>query len=205
MRLRFLTGVVVAGLLAILTAGLSAVFAYAAQMRTEPTAAGLWEQVGDDGRVGAWFHIFARDGVYVGTIVKAFAKPGEKNHTICTKCLGDQKNAPTIGLTVIKGMQRNGRVYENGTILDPRDGSIYHAKMEVSPDGQKLMVRGYLGIELFGQSQVWRRLPDSAMPQVGSLPASPTGSSPTSQNGGLSPSQASNPPPSRTVSPPAKR
>jgi len=33
-------------------------------------------------------------------------------------------------------------------------------------DGQKLMVRGFLGIDLFGQSQIWRRLPDTAMNEV---------------------------------------
>jgi uncharacterized protein (DUF2147 family) len=130
------------------------------------TATGVWEQVDDKGKVGGWFYIFERDGVFEGRIVKMFLRPGEKPNPICTKCQGEQKNQPTLGLTLIKGMQRKGRNYENGTILDPRDGSVYSARMELSPDGQKLMVRGFLGIDLFGQSQIWRRLPDTVLADI---------------------------------------
>lgn len=129
----------------------------------EPTAAGLWEKVDASGRPEAWFRISECGGVYEGQIVKIFPKPGEDPSQLrCTKCEGEQKNAPVLGITFIRGMQRKGLTYENGTILDPRDGSIYNARMELSPDGEQLTVRGYVGISLFGQSQVWRRLPDNA-------------------------------------------
>jgi uncharacterized protein (DUF2147 family) len=84
--------------------------------------------------------------------------------TVCAKCEGNQKDAPMLGLTIVKGMRRDGRKYDEGTILDPRDGKVYHAQMELSPDGQKLSVRGYIGIPLLGQTQVWNRLPDDTIP-----------------------------------------
>jgi len=128
------------------------------------TAIGLWQQVNDDGSVGGWFYFVEKDGVYEGRIVKMFKKPGDPVYSnLCEKCEGDQKDAPMLGLAIVRGMKRDGRNYEEGSILDPRDGSVYHAKMELSPDGKNLSVRGYLGISLFGQTQVWNRLPDDAM------------------------------------------
>jgi uncharacterized protein (DUF2147 family) len=130
----------------------------------EPTAAGLWERVDASGRPAAWFRISDCGGVYEGQIVKIFPKPGEDPLPLrCAKCQGEQKDAPLVGLAIIKGMQRKGRAYENGTILDPRDGSVYSVRMELSPDGNQLTVRGYLGISLLGKSETWKRLPDNAL------------------------------------------
>src|SRR5262249_3456068 len=78
-------------------------------------------------------------------------------------CEGADRGKPVLGLTLIKGMHRNGTSYEGGTIMDPRDGTLYRALMQLSPDGQQLEVRGYVGISLFGRSQTWRRLPDNAL------------------------------------------
>jgi uncharacterized protein (DUF2147 family) len=130
----------------------------------EPTATGLWEQVDEkSGKPESWFRIAEKNGVYEGAIVKIFPKPGDDPNFVCAKCEGDEKGKPVLGLSLIKGMQRKGLDYENGTIMDPRDGSVYHAVMKLSPDGQTLDVRGYLGIQLFGRTQTWNRLPDNAL------------------------------------------
>src|ERR1051325_9962013 len=104
--------------------------ASAAPAASEPTAVGLWEQVDEKtGKAESWFHIVEKDGVYVGTIVKMFQKPGEPppESWRCTKCEGADQNAQVLGLTLIKGMKRKGLKYEDGTILDPRDGTAYRA------------------------------------------------------------------------------
>jgi len=138
-----------------------------AAQQGQPTVLGLWQQVDPaTGKSESWFLFFENNGVYEGAIAKMFIKPGDDPNPICTRCQGEQKNSPMLGLTIVKQMHRNGLKYENGTILDPRDGNVYNALMELSPDGQKLTVRGYLGIALFGQNQIWYRLPDAALAEV---------------------------------------
>ncbi|MGD1016093.1 MAG: DUF2147 domain-containing protein [Roseiarcus sp.] len=128
------------------------------------TAAGFWQETDEQGHVGAWFLFVEKNGLYEGRFVKLFKQPGEQREfQTCERCTGDQKDAPMLGLTLVKGMKRNGNRYDGGTILDPRDGTVYHAQMELSADGLELSVRGYLGIPLLGQTQVWSRLPDDVM------------------------------------------
>jgi uncharacterized protein (DUF2147 family) len=133
----------------------------------EPTAAGLWQSTDQDtGQPTGWFLIRDHDDVYEGTIVKMFLKPGEDPNVVCNQCTGDRHDKPWLGLDIIRGMKRDGSSYTGGTILDPRNGQVYSAMMTLSPDGQTLTVRGYLGISLLGKNQYWTRLPDSAFKEI---------------------------------------
>jgi len=128
------------------------------------TPAGLWQAVdGDTKQPTGWFLISNHDGVYDGIIVKMFLQPGEDPLEPCSQCKDDRHDHPWLGLEIIRGMKpEDGNKYGGGTILDPRDGKVYHATMKLTPDGQTLVVRGYIGFELLGQNQYWTRLPDAA-------------------------------------------
>jgi len=125
---------------------------------------GLWQALDDDTKQPTgWFLISDHNGVYDGIIARMFLKPGEDPAVICDKCKDDRHDHPWLGLEIIRGMQLEAEgKFAGGTILDPRDGKVYKATMKLAPDGQTLVVRGYLGFELLGQNQYWTRLPDSA-------------------------------------------
>jgi uncharacterized protein (DUF2147 family) len=147
---------------------------------------GLWQAVDDKTQQPTgWFLISDHNGVYDGIIAKMFMKPGEDPNAVCGQCKDDRKDHPWLGLEIIRGMKPEGDAkFAGGTILDPRDGKIYKATMKVTPDGQTLVVRGYIGIELLGQNQYWTRLPETAYNQLDpainpKTPAAAKGTAPT--------------------------
>jgi uncharacterized protein (DUF2147 family) len=155
---------------AVLTSLATAVSAQTPAPAVPQTPAGLWQAVDDDTKQPTgWFLITNHDGVYSGIIAKMFLKPGEDPNAVCSECKDDRLNHTWLGLEIIRGMKQDPdkpEKYEDGTILDPRDGKVYKANMTVTPDGQTLVVRGYIGISLLGKNQYWTRLPDSDMAQL---------------------------------------
>lgn len=89
-----------------------------------------------------------------GTIVKIYPQPGDTG--ICSKCPGSFKGKPIKGMTILWGLKSEGNgVWSGGQILDPKSGKVYKAK--VTLQGNKLYVRGYVGVSALGRTQTWVR------------------------------------------------
>ncbi len=124
---------------------------------TEPSPVGYWTVFDDDtGKPAAIIEIQTQGGALIGWIDKILDPPKDSNSSRCTACEGELKNAPFIGLTIIQDMQLAGDTW-HGYIMDPKSGKVYNATMSLADQGQELEVRGYIGIPLFGRSQIWER------------------------------------------------
>lgn len=68
------------------------------------------------------------------------------------------RNRALIGLVMLNGFVFDGTdTWSNGTIYDPREGKTYSCKLTLK-DLRRLSVREYVGITLFGRSEVWTRV-----------------------------------------------
>jgi uncharacterized protein (DUF2147 family) len=75
----------------------------------------------------------------------------------------DTQGRSQCGLTIIAGETPTGGGTWLGHITDPRNGTNYQAEIWVDPAGQ-LHLRGFVGIPLFGETQIWHRFTGQLTP-----------------------------------------
>ena len=121
-----------------------------------PTPVGTWRTFDDeDGKESGTVTIFDRGGVLYGDVT-SIADPA-KAHATCLLCTDDRKDKPVVGLQIIRGLKPDGAEWDGGEVLDPKKGKVYRCSMRMEDGGQKLLVRGYIGISLIGRTQTWVR------------------------------------------------
>jgi uncharacterized protein (DUF2147 family) len=118
---------------------------------------GLWKAHDDEGEPTGYIRIIEESAIYTGVIEKGLETHKEEQY--CTACTGERKGQKMIGMTMMKGVidKGNGR-YQGTEILDPFSGNTYRVKLKLLDSGQTLKVRGYVGVSLFGRTQIWKRV-----------------------------------------------
>lgn len=67
------------------------------------------------------------------------------------------RNRAVIGLVILEKFRYDGdNTWQDGAIYDPREGKTYACKLTLK-DVNTLSVRGYVGLSLFGRTEVWSR------------------------------------------------
>lgn len=68
------------------------------------------------------------------------------------------RGQPLCGLPIMWGFKRqNERNWIDGTIYKADEGDHYSATLQMLPSGN-MLVRGYVGVPLFGKSQTWTKV-----------------------------------------------
>ena len=123
-----------------------------------PTPAGLWRTYSDrTGEADGLVRVVEVDGEFEGTVQAVFSPPASSPNPLCEECGGELRNAPIVGMKILRRLRWDAEQYSGGEILDPDDGKVYRCSMRLVDGGRKLEVRGFVGIPLFGRTQTWLR------------------------------------------------
>lgn len=114
-----------------------------------PTVMGYWREPG-----GSVIRIAPCDHQLCVEIARVSAS----NHPLTDVRNPDPglRNRPLCGLRIGAGfVEVDPQHARNGRLYDPRSGRIYHGQM--TAEGNSLRLRGYVGLPMFGRTQIWVR------------------------------------------------
>ena len=128
-----------------------------------PTLAGTWKAIDDKtGYSRADIEVVQNsDGSFSGKIIRIRSVPDKPLVETCTKCKGNLKDKPYVGMQIMSGFKKNPNddfEYTGGKVLDPLSGNIYSGKAKLNSRGSRITLRGYIGVSMLGRSATWIRI-----------------------------------------------
>ncbi len=150
--------------------------AHALKLRAPAVAAMLFAAAALSGGTAIAAEKLSPLGVWLG-----ISDSGEKGHVkiyecgdkLCGKLVWSSKpealdiNNPDesrrdkilIGQDILTGLEPDGEnFWDYGKLYDATTGKTWNCNITVLPGNDKLKIRGYWGISLFGQSRIWERV-----------------------------------------------
>jgi len=122
-------------------------------IQAQSEVVGKWKTIDDEtGEAKSIVEIYRKGNKLFGKIHRIL-KESDRDK-LCKECTGEDYNKPIEGMVIIKGLQKDGNEYEDGTITDPENGKVYKCKIWVDEDDSSVLnVRGYIAF-LF-RTQQW--------------------------------------------------
>ena len=116
---------------------------------------GKWNSKNDDGMIDSTLEIYEKDGEAFAKVVEIM-NPSRKN-ALCVNCEGAFKDKPILGLNILSGLKKKDNEWSGGQVIDPRNGKVYQCYIKLV-NANKLKLRGYIGVSLFGKTAYWERI-----------------------------------------------
>ncbi len=119
---------------------------------------GKWKTLNEDtGKTESIVEVYKKDGKAYAKIITIVNK--NDRGRVCDTCEGKNKNKPILGMVILNGLKKDGKEWNDGEILDPKNGKYYKCYITLL-NNTKLKIRGYIGISLLGRTEYWYRVND---------------------------------------------
>ena len=116
---------------------------------------GVWLSETKEGKI----EVYRVGGKYYGKLIwskNMFATDGKTSNKDLNNEDKKLRNRDLKNLVILNNLVFDEDEYTGGTIYDPKNGSTYKCYMTLA--GDKLNIRGYIGISLIGRTSVWTRV-----------------------------------------------
>lgn len=113
---------------------------------------GVWLNAEQDGYIKIYKKAKTFEGIVVGGV-----NPDDANRVDINNPDPERRNRSLLGLIILRGFNFDGiNRWTGGQLYDPNNGKTYKGSLELIDD-DKLALRGYVGIPLFGRTENWIR------------------------------------------------